>query len=73
MKIVRFTKGRYGLHGITGSFKGTVSAWFDCRGVMFDAEQILEPFGRVRHVKEDGPIWRQCQKIGQRYQHVPAP
>lgn len=72
MQLHRFTSGGYCLHKITGSWRGNVSAWFDRDGKLLDAEQILTPFGSSRPVKRDGPMWREIQRVGKRYQHVPV-
>lgn len=62
----QFVTGGYAVHKIQGDFKGVVSAWYDGDGNLLDTEQRL-PGGQMRAVKRGGPIWRLCQKIGQRY------
>jgi hypothetical protein len=73
MQFGRFTNGGYYLHKITGDWKGRCSAWFDRDGKLLDAAQILRPFGAERPVKRGGPMWQELQRIGRRYQHIPAP
>jgi len=73
MTFGRFTNGGFYLHKITGYWVGNCSAWFDREGSLIDAEQIPRPFGPSRPVKENGPMWRHIETIGQRYKHIPAP
>ena len=70
----RFSTGGYVVHRITGPFKGRVSAWFDKKGVMLDAEQILPGAADGRPVKRDGPMWRRAQCIGPKVaRRMPTP
>ena len=71
MKIGRFHSGGFYLHGVTGYWVGTCSAWFNASGQLIDVEQILSPFGQSRPVKKDGPMWKQLVKLGNRYKSVP--
>ena len=42
------------------SFKGRMSIWYDGKGTVTAAEQIL-PNNRVRPVKPNGPMWKLAQ------------
>ena len=62
-----FHDGSFVLHGITGDFRGRMSAWYDKDGKLLACEQIPEPFGQPRPVKKDGPMWDHAQNVGNRY------
>lgn len=72
MQFGRFQNGGYYLHKITGYWRGRASAWFDKDGILLDCEQINGPYLASRPIKKDGPMWREIQRIGKRYQHIPA-
>lgn len=67
-QVALYQTGGGAVHKITGSFVGTVSAYFDAGGRMVDAEQIVgRGLGRVsRYVKPDGPVWNYAQEVGGR-------
>lgn len=61
-----FNNGKDGfvIHKITGNFKGKCSAWYDAKGKLIAAEQILPAsrllFGlNTRPVKVYGPLWKE--------------
>jgi hypothetical protein len=56
MQNNKFSTGGGVIHGITGDFKGKVSAWYDEAGKLEDAEQIL-PNYKTRPVLKNGPLW----------------
>jgi hypothetical protein len=67
-----FPDGGFVLHRITfASENGRFSAWYDTRGTVLDAEQVITSrfTGRPasRHVKKDGPVWRMLRAVGARY------
>jgi hypothetical protein len=70
MQVSRFPDGGYVVHGITGSFKGRVSAWFGPTGTLLDAEQkilgVHSCTSGSRPVRVDGPIWEHCKHVGKR-------
>ena len=63
MEILRLSKS-FVIHGITGNFKGRVSAWFEENGTVTDAEQFNSK-NIARPVKRGGPIWQKLERIGQ--------
>jgi hypothetical protein len=70
IQVSRFSTGGFVLHKITGDFSGKCSAWFDEKGEILAAEQIIPYAGRSeisRSVKKNGPIWETCKMIGKRY------
>jgi hypothetical protein len=70
MKIAHFMNGGFVLHGITGDFKGRVSAWYDKEGKLIDCEQYPS-IANVRSIKRNGPMWQLCEKLGNRHKHTP--
>jgi hypothetical protein len=70
IQVSRFSPGGFVLHKITGDFSGKCSAWFDEKGEILAAEQIVLYTGRSeisRSVKKNGPIWEICASFGKRY------
>lgn len=69
IQVCRFPQGGFVLHKITGSFKGTVSAWFEPDGTMTSGEQLYWNGTRsaARDVKQGGPIWNEIAPLGRIY------
>lgn len=51
------------IHGITGSYKGRVSAWYDKAGKVIDMKQVI--LLACRTPKRDGPMWKEVEKTVQ--------
>lgn len=64
IQIVRFPQGGFGIHKISGRWKGTASAWFDKNGKIIDAEQVVN--GRLRPVVKNRRMWQELAKYGPR-------
>lgn len=59
IQVKTFLGGGGVIHGITGDFKGRVSAWFRDGGEIHDAEQLRN--GAAYPVRRNGPIWKAAQ------------
>ena len=62
MNIQAFSDGSFVIHGITGHWKGKMSAWFSSKGEMSAAEQIIG--SRTRPIKKFGPMWHIANRKG---------
>lgn len=66
-QVHEFSNGGCVAHGLTGTWAGKCSAWYDAEGKLLDAEQIRpgpRGYPAARSVKRDGPIWRELKRLG---------